>query len=326
MDSNWDCVIERIRSMDKISENRRKRLVSSVTVLRDNLGKDWWPDAGHPLLFGIQNTLNTYADWLVSRLANDIISMKSAGIGDIVKRIRNSTEYFGVAAELEVGGVLARNGYGLAIGPKAGKKQPDFLCKKNGDEFLAEVKMLETSEKAREATRTSEQIMATCRPIFPVGTITRSLPSHELEDVTCRLKDVVNRVSVGSPREADIPGTLKLYLVHPDDPDKVRMYDKWCRAPENSGIPGGHGLSCPPVDRTDLDRIISKINRFSAKQQIPKERMGILFMTGCFTIMDGDVEAMVASLLPHVKKLPHVPAVVLVAIRTFTLSPNRRYA
>ena len=322
MDNSWDCLIERIRNMDEISEDHRNRLVRSVTALRDNLGKDWWPPAGHPLLFDIQNTINTHADWLVSRLANDITSMKSAGIGGIVKRIRDPAEYFGAAAELEVGGALARFGYELTIGPEVGKKQPDFLCKKNGVEFLAEVKMLGTSEKYRDAARTSGQIMATCHPIFPVGTITRSLPSHELVGVERTLKDAVNRVSVGSPQKVDIPDTLKLYLVHPDDPDKVSMYDKWCRAPENSDIPDSGGLSGPPVDRTDLVRIKIKIIRFLKSQQIPKERMGVLFITGHFMIQDADVKAVVADLLEHVNELPHVPAVVLIAIRTFTLSPN----
>ena len=81
MDNNWECLIERIRSMEKISEGHKKRLVKSVTVLRNSLEDEWWPDADHPLLQDIQTTLNTYADWLVSRIANDIVSMNDAGIG-----------------------------------------------------------------------------------------------------------------------------------------------------------------------------------------------------------------------------------------------------
>ena len=309
--------------MGEISWTHKKRLVKSVTVLRESLGKDWWPDADHPLLQNIQTTLNTYADWLVSRIANDIVSMKDAGIEETLKRIRNPEQYPGAVAELEVGGVLTRGGYELTVVPEAGKKTPDFLCKKNDVEFLAEVKMLETSERVKGAFRTMEQIMAVCRPIFPAGAISRSLHSHEFEDVAHKLEKAVRRVLVGSPQKITIPGILKLYLVHPDDPAKVSMYDKWFHAPENSDIPDSGGLSGPPIDRTDLARIRSKIGELSRKHQIPEDRMGVLFITGHFTIQDGDVDTMMDGLLEYVHDLPHVPAVVLTAIRTFTLSPNR---
>ena len=322
MDNNWNCLIEQIKGMEKISESHKKRLVKSVTVLRDSLGKNWWPDDDHPLLQNIPVTFNTYADWLVSKMANDIVSMRDAGIKKILKRIRNSKEYLGAVAELEVGGVLTRGGYELTVVPETGNKNPDFLCKKNGDEFLAEVKMLETSKRVKDAFRTMEHIMAVCRPIFPAGAIIRSLHSHEFEDVTRRLKKAISCVFVGSPQEIVIPGILKLYLVHPDDPAKVSMYDKWHHAPENSDIPDSGGLSGPPTDRTDLARIRSRIGELSRKHQIPEDRMGVLFITGHFTIRDEDVDTMVNSLLEHVHDLPHVPAVVLTAIRTFTLSPN----
>ena len=323
MDSNWECLIERIKGMEEISERHKKRLVQSVTVLRDSLGDEWWPDADHPLLQNIQTTLNTYADWLVSRIASDIISMKDAGIKKTLKRIRNSEQYLGAVAELEVGGVLTRGGYELTVVPEAGKRSPDFLCKKNGVEFLAEVKMLQTSEQVKDAFRTMGQIMTVCRPIFPAGTIVRSLHSHEFGDVTRKLEKVVSRVLVGSPQQIAIPDILKLYLVHPDDPAKVSMYDKWLHAPENSDIPDSGGLSGPPTDRTDLTRIRTKIGDLLRKHQIPEDRMGVLFITGHFTIQDGDVDTMVDGLLEYVHDLPHVPAVVLTAIRTFTLSSNR---
>ena len=59
------------------------------------------------------------------------------------------------------------------------------------------------------------------------------------------------------------------------------------------------------------------------RHSIPEDRMDVLFITGYFTIQDGDVDATVDGLLEYVHDLPHVPAVVLTAIRTFTLSPNR---
>ena len=74
------------------------------------------------------------------------------GLGKILKRIRNSEQYPGAVAELGVGGVLTRGGYELTAVSETGKKNPDFLCKKNGVEFLAEVKMLETSERVVLAT------------------------------------------------------------------------------------------------------------------------------------------------------------------------------
>ena len=323
MDNNWNCLIEQIKGMKKISEMHKRRLVKSVTVLRDSLGEDWWPATDHPLLQNIQTTLNTYADWLVSRMANDIVSMMDVGIEETLKRIRHSKQYPGAVAELEVGGVLARGGYKLATVQKTEKKTPDFLCKKNGVEFLAEVKTLETSKQVRNSTKTTGQVMAACSPIFPTGIIARSLHSNEFEYVTHRLEEAVSCVLVGSPKKIIIPDILKLYLVHPDDPDKVTMYDKWLCAPENSDVPDRGGLSGPPTDMTDLVRIISKIGELSRTHQIPEDRIGVLFITGRFMIRNGDVDAMMCGLLEHVHGLPHVPAVVLTTIRTFTLSSNR---
>ena len=80
MEYRWDHTIEKIRDMEGISGYRRRRLVRSVKVLRDNLGIEGWPDDYHPLLQDLRIVLNTHADWLVSRLANDIASMKNAGI------------------------------------------------------------------------------------------------------------------------------------------------------------------------------------------------------------------------------------------------------
>ena len=241
-----------------------------------------------------------------------------------MNKIRIPREYFGAAAELEVGGVLARSGCKLTAGPDVGSKKPDFFCERNGVEFFAEVKTLTRSEKAMEAEQTLAQVMAACRPFFPAGTIIRSLPPYELEDATCRLKEKASRVRIGSPQEVNIPDVLKVYLVHGDEPDRIRMYDKWYRAPENSDIQDNGGLSGPPTDRSDLARIQAKIRTFFGERQIPTEKMGVLFITGHFMIDDGNVETMVNGVLKHVNKLPNIPAVVLTSIRTFTLSPNRR--
>ena len=77
-------------------------------------------------------------------LADYMVALEAVqGAQNIINRIKSAEEHEGAAAELEVGGMLARNGYTLTIGPQFGDKRPDFLCEQNGAKFLAEVKTLE---------------------------------------------------------------------------------------------------------------------------------------------------------------------------------------
>ena len=155
MEYNWDDLIKRIRNLDGIDRKHKARLVNSVVILREKLGEDWQVKDGHTLLLHLQTIYGNPFDELVSSLADSIIRMGTVGdIEKIVNRIKHPKEYFGAAAELEVGSLLVRNGCHLTIEPDAGGKTPDFLCRKNGFEFLVEVKMLGTGEAPEDAART----------------------------------------------------------------------------------------------------------------------------------------------------------------------------
>ena len=141
MGCDWNYLIERIRGLDRIDGKHKARLVNSVIILRENLGEDWPVKGGHALLLHLQTIYGNPFDELISDLAGCITTMERvAGVEKIVKRIRQPKEYFGAAAELEVGSLLVRHGCQLTIEPEVGGKKPDFLCQKNGLEFLVEVK------------------------------------------------------------------------------------------------------------------------------------------------------------------------------------------
>ena len=323
MGCDWNYLIERIRGLDRIDGKHKARLVNSVIILRENLGEDWPVKGGHALLLHLQTIYGNPFDELISALAGCITAMeKVAGVEKIVRRIRQPKEYFGAAAELEVGSLLVRNGCQLTIGPEVGGKKPDFLCQKNGLEFLVEVKGLETSEASREAAVALQRILAACSPIFPAGIILRSLRDPDLAKAERGLKEAASCVTTGSPRQIDIPNDLKLYLVHPDDPDQHGRYDKWCRRQEEQGlIPENSGLVGPPEDLTDLLRIERKINRVTMKRQLPKDMVGVLVITGRFIISDTDVKMVVDALVESLRNSVQITAVVLIAAKTATVSP-----
>ena len=182
--------------------------------------------------------------------------------------------------------------------------------------------MLQESEAHKQAAKTSQQIIAACAPIFPAGIICKSLVGSCLDKVVSKLSEKVNSVNLGSPQEADIRDVLKLYLVHPDDPDKVEKYDRWCCKQEKLEIiPNCGGLVGPPEDLSDLSRIKRKIYCFSKEEQIPHDRKGVLFVVGRFIIDDKDVDRIVNELVGVMHKFAHVSAVVLIAAKTATVLP-----
>ena len=85
----------------------------------------------HPLAWHLRNMYGNPADAFIPMLANDIVTLKAVtGIQSILNRVCNTKEYPGAIAEIEVGGILARNGYALTIEPEKEKKRPDFSCEK----------------------------------------------------------------------------------------------------------------------------------------------------------------------------------------------------
>lgn len=153
---DWDYPMEQIGTRSWIDEGDRRRVIESIAVLRRELGEDWSPEASHPLLWRIHTICGNPFDRIVSMLADDITALKAvADIRGIVSRIKRADQYDGTAAELEVGGMLARSGCRLTAEPERGKKKPDFFCKKKGFRFLAEVKTLRMAEETKKADRTS---------------------------------------------------------------------------------------------------------------------------------------------------------------------------
>ena len=154
MNCSWDDLIERIEGLDRIDAKYKARFASSLNILRKKLGTDLPDKSDHPLLGHLQTIYGNPFDELVLALSDDMVILeKVTGIDDIIERIGDSDKYFAAVAELEVGGLLAKNGYELMIEPKVGGKRPDFHCKKNGLEFLVEVKTLQESEAHKQAAK-----------------------------------------------------------------------------------------------------------------------------------------------------------------------------
>ena len=322
MEWDWNAPIEQIRANDRIDKRSREQFVESIAVLRRELGDRWPENTNHPLLWRMRHMHGNPDDWFISLLVDNITALKAvAGIQSIMDRIRTADQYDGAIAEIEVGGTLARNGCRLTIGPKRGKKRPDFFCEKDGCGFLVEVKTLRISEERQRADRTLWRIITACNPIFPTGVILKSLSKPHLEEIECALREAAGRVTVETPQEIDIRNVLKFYLVHPDDPDRIRKDNEWCREQERLGIYHAcGGVFGPPEDSTDLFRVRSRIIGIKREKQIPKDEMGILFILGSFFIRDVDVERFVDGIVEEVYELVNIPAVVFVGTKVTTLS------
>ena len=147
------------------------------------------------------------------------------------------------------------------------------------------------------------------------------MPDHDLEEMEGKLKKVIERVTVETAQEMICGDILRLYLIHPDDPDRVKKYDEWCTEQKRLGVPNAcGGMAGPPSDLIDLSRIKSKIAQATWKSQIPPTEMGLLFITGGFIIGDQDVEVVVDGIIEKVHGFKNIPAVVLSAAKTITLS------
>ena len=322
MGFDWNTLVERISTNDRISKRFKERFVESIAVLRRELGENWPKNTNHPLLWRMQNMYGNPSDWFVVILAENITALKEAvSCEDILNRVRLAREYGGAVTEVEVGGTLARHGYALTIEPEQGKKKPDFFCEKDGCGFLVEVKTLMVSEEIQNANRTSQRIIAACNPIFPAGVILNSLLEHLLVEIECKLKEAVGRVTVETAQEFYRQDALKLYLVDPDDPNRIRKSGEWCHKQERLGIfHACAGLAGPLVDLTDRSRVRSRILDIKREEQIPQDKMGILFILGSFIIRDTDVGGFVDEIIKEVHKLGNIPAVVLIGAKTTTLS------
>ena len=322
MEFDWNTLVEQIKANDRISKKFKEQFIKSVTVLRRELGEDWLKDTSHPLLWRMQNMYGNPSDWFVVMLAENITALKEVvNFESILNRVRLAGEYSGAVTEIEVGGTLARHGYDLTIEPEQGKKKPDFFCEKDGCEFLVEVKTLMVSEEIQNANRISQRIIAACNPIFPAGVILNPLLEHLLVEIECKLKEVVGRVTVETAQEFYRQNALKLYLVDPNDPNRIKKNGEWCRKQERLGIfHACAGLAGPPVDLTDHSSVRFRILGIKREEQIPQDKMGILFIFGSFIIRDTDVEEFVDGIIKEVHELGNIPAVVLVGAKTTTLS------
>ena len=322
---DWDHCMKRIRTRTNIDEGHEERLRESVSVLRGALGEDWPAAENHPLLWLIRSIHGSPFDGIISMLADNLTALKNVpNVQGMIDRLKTVNEYEGATAELEVGGMLARSNCRLTIEPRRGNRNPDFFCEVGGFCFLAEVKTLRTASETEKASRTSERILAACSPMFPAGAIFKPLSKPHLEEIAHIVAEKAGRVARQAPQEVDIRGVLKLYLVHPDDPDQIERYDKWCGEQDTLGIiPGCNGLYGPLDGVSEHHRARFAIVRPVRKGQLPQNKMGVpfIFVTGLFDWMD--VEGFVDGIIEEVYEHDHIPAAVFVSAKEATFSSER---
>ena len=324
MEFDWNALIKQIRANGRVSKRVKEQFIKSVTVLRGELGEDWPKNTSHPLLWRMRNMYGNPSDWFVVVLAENITALKGvANFESILNRVRQARQYDGAVAEIEAGGTLVRHGHTLTIGSERGKKEPDFFCEKDGCKFLAEVKTLMVSDARQKSNQTSQRIITACDPIFPAGVIFKSPSEPHLVEIECELKGAVERVTIETAQEFYRRSVLKLYLVDPDDPNRIRKIDEWCRKQERLGISYAcSGLAGPPGDLTDCSRVRHRISGIKRDKQIPQDKMGILFIFGSFIIRDMDVERFVDGIIEEVYELNNIPAVVLIGAKITALSQD----
>ena len=314
MKFDWNDTIKKIKAKDA-DELCKKLLIKSVQVLKKELGDDWSPDEKHPLLWRIEIIHVHPSGWAIPILAHGITKLKVlTGTRDIACRIKATKCYAGVEAELVTASMLAESGYELTYEAVSGKKRPDFLCKKNGIEFLVEVKALEMSEREQRIDQTLLDVAAACSPMTPVGIIFECLTEPLTTEIKCRLKKAAKLVTPALSQEVYEQGVLKIYLVHKDDPNRTRKYDEWCSKQKKMGRPHEMcgGLSHPNIDQTERCRIKNRIHKIMQNRQIPDDRVGVPFIFSRFIVADQDIEEFANDIIKTVHRHPNILAVVLI--------------
>ena len=325
MATGWDHYIAHIRTRTNIDRGHEARLRKSISVLRGALGEEWVATEKHPLLWLVRNIHGSPLDGIISMFADDLTMLKNVPkVQGIIDRFKKVDEYEGAAAELEVGGMLARANYRLTIGPERGNKQPDFFCEVDGFSFLVEVKTIRTASETEKASKTSELVHKACSPMFPIGVIFKPLSKPHLKEIECIIAEKAKHVTRQAPQEVYIPYILKIYLVHPDDPDQVERCEKWRSEQTALGIfPRYDGLYGPLDGISEHDRMRFRIRQPVHEEQLPQGEMGVLFIfvTGLFDFTD--VEGFVDGIIEEVYEYDHIPAVVIVSPKEITFLPGR---
>lgn len=324
--NDWDHYINEIQTNIEIDDKRRTQLVKSLLILRKNLGEYWLSklkDTNHPILWSIRTIHgNASSDNLLLIWSDAISALKNLPNFDkILDKIRKTDSFEGAESELEIASRLVKHGCKIRIEKEAGNKKPDFFCKKAKSEFFVEVKTLATADETKKANKTSSQIIAACRPIFPAGIMFKPLSEIHLKEVKLILREKTEHVvKKKTDTEVDIPNVLKLYLVSDDMPNRIAKYKKWYRKQEKLGIirKGSHGL-LGPADNVRQDyRVKIRINKFAKEKQIPVDQMGILVLVGNFSFWGLDIESFVDVIMEEVYELSNIPAVVLISTKVFS--------
>ena len=317
----WDHYLNRIKETAADPETR-DRLTGAVRTLRRNLGEDWpleSKDIGHPILWELRMISGAVADGFLVLWGDSMSAVEEAkGFDGMLAKLRRRKGLESAIAEMETAGRLASRGCRVEFEPEVGrKKRPDLRCRCGKSEFLIEVKTLGMAPETSRATQTGVDIVAACRPIYPVGAIFKTLSKPHMEEVAGILARGAGRAATGNiPVEVILDKVLKLYLV-PDGLPGCRMVrEEWRRRQERAGaLPRSSGLlSGPPHGVREEHRVRRRIGQFAGESQIPPEETGILFLTGPFLFQGADdVERFVDCMIEEVYKMGNIPAVVLVS-------------
>ena len=315
----WNRYLNRIKAVEVIPEIEAQ-LTEAVLTLRRALGEDWpsrLQDSDHPILWSLRMISGAMGDGFLINWGGCVSALENAkNLESLLDKLRQPDEDGSAVAELEVAGRLASNGCAVELEPVVGNKMPDMRCRCGDLKFFVEIKTLNVAPESRRALKNIRNIITACVPISPVGTIFKTLAEPHLEEVVGVLEREAGRAVSGRvPVEVHLNKVLKMYLVPDGLPNSAELRAEWLRRQEEAGVmPRGGGMHGPPDNVSPEHRVMTRINKFAQKCQIPPEHPGVLVITGHFRFGDADrAGRFVDQIIEGVYEMGNIPAVVLVA-------------
>ena len=315
----WDLYLGRVKAAEATPE-MKAHLTEAILTLGRALGEDWpsrLQDSDHPILWSLRMISGAMGDGILVNWGGCVSALENAeNLESLLHKLRRPDETGSAVAELEVAGRLAGNGCDMEIEPKVGNKRPDMRCRCGDLEFFVEVKTLNTAPDSWRALKTLTDVTAACGSIFPAGIIFKTLAEPHLKEVAGVLEREAGRAVSGRvPVEVHLDRVLKMYLVPDELPNSTGLRAEWMRRQEDAGVmPRGGGMRGPPDNVSLEHRVMTRINKFAQKCQIPPEHPGVLVITGHFFFGDADrAGRFVDQIIESVYEMGNVLAVALIS-------------
>lgn len=310
---SWEGLAAQCDTIDGLSTVEREKARRAFHTLGNLLGADFLELAireRHPILHSLVNIApwtRRHFSWLADALTN---LQDAAGFEGMIKRFRSPTQFGEAMSLIRTATSLQSAGFNIEFEPRIPgfAKVPDLALvhQRTGERMYVEITVLQSSDIAKAAERTSFGVMSQVLFAAPhlnfAGRIYRSLSERHLADVVEQVRATVARGKT-TFQELVIPSVVEIALA----PDSDReLLDAWAA---EHGLEIG-SFSGPPIGVDEVQRVRSRIK--GEQKQLPADVANIVVVEGFNAFVDGrPIEYIVSEIAETLYDAGHVSAAVI---------------